>query len=132
MDRLLPPATPKQGARVGLNGAAAGSASGASKSTTAVHVLVASKWHVLNHAIVLFPQSHYTYMYVYSVFKCTLHMRDSKVLSSMTWCERDMALVIQSIMNSYTPTYLTMAMATKNLHKSKTYGFNIWLEAVRW
>ena len=48
MEGLLPPATLKQGARVGLNGAAAESASGASKSTTAVPVLVASKWLGLN------------------------------------------------------------------------------------
>ena len=46
----------------------------------------------------------------------------------MTWCERDTVLVIQLIMSSYTPTYLTMAVATKNLHKS-SYGFDIWLEA---
>lgn len=48
MEGLLPPATLKQGARVGLNGVAAESASGASKSTTAVPVPVASKWLGLN------------------------------------------------------------------------------------
>ena len=123
MERLLPPATLKQGARVGLNGVAAGSASGASKSTTVVHVPVASKCHVLSHVNLChcFISTKPLHCMFVLFLKYTFHIHDSKVLSSMTWCERDTALVIQSIMSSYTPTYLTTAMATKNLHKS-SYG----------